>query len=143
LESNQIYPYLGPLNLYQKKTLHPSIHCIRIKSKTFSLNQEFYKKNASIHAFIHFQKKKKKSQTALSSTSFTLNFQHQYNTRARARQRMAEQEQESARVRAELDEIKGGMSQMREMLQALTFRFEVPQATVISETTGPAVEVPP
>jgi hypothetical protein len=56
---------------------------------------------------------------------------------------MAEQEQESARVRAELDEIKGGMSQMREMLQALTFRFEVPQATVILETTGPAVEVPP
>ncbi|XP_050889414.1 uncharacterized protein LOC127094647 [Lathyrus oleraceus] len=56
---------------------------------------------------------------------------------------MAEQEQESARVRAELDEIKGGMSQMREMLQALTFRFEIPQATVISETTGPAVEVPP
>ncbi|XP_050888930.1 uncharacterized protein LOC127094104 [Lathyrus oleraceus] len=56
---------------------------------------------------------------------------------------MAEQEQESARVRAELDEIKGGMSQMQEMLQALTFRFEIPQATVISETTGPAVEVPP
>ncbi|XP_050896008.1 uncharacterized protein LOC127102703 [Lathyrus oleraceus] len=55
---------------------------------------------------------------------------------------MAEQEQESARVRAELDEIKGGMSQMREMLQALTFRFEVSQVTVISETTGPAVEVP-
>ncbi|XP_050889286.1 uncharacterized protein LOC127094502 [Lathyrus oleraceus] len=54
---------------------------------------------------------------------------------------MAEQEQESARVRAELDEIKGGMSQMREMLQALTFRFEAPQATVISEITGPAVEV--
>ncbi|XP_050909656.1 uncharacterized protein LOC127123486 [Lathyrus oleraceus] len=56
---------------------------------------------------------------------------------------MAEQEQESARVRAELDEIKGGMSQMREMLQALTFRFEIPQATVISETTGPVVEVSP
>ncbi|XP_050916201.1 uncharacterized protein LOC127131321 [Lathyrus oleraceus] len=54
---------------------------------------------------------------------------------------MAEQEQESARVRAELDEIKGGMSQMREMLEALTFRFEAPQATVILEITGPAVEV--
>ncbi|XP_050896789.1 uncharacterized protein LOC127103584 [Lathyrus oleraceus] len=33
------------------------------------------------------------------------------------------------------------MSQMREMLQALTFRFEAPQATVISEITGPAVKV--
>ncbi|XP_050908943.1 uncharacterized protein LOC127122688 [Lathyrus oleraceus] len=54
---------------------------------------------------------------------------------------MAEQEQESARVRAELDEIKGGMSQMREMVQALTFRFKVSQATVISETTGPTMEV--
>ncbi|XP_050915249.1 uncharacterized protein LOC127130248 [Lathyrus oleraceus] len=56
---------------------------------------------------------------------------------------MDEQEQESARVRAELDEIKGGMSQMREMLQALTFRFEIPQVTVILETTSPAVEVQP
>ncbi|XP_050908802.1 uncharacterized protein LOC127122524 [Lathyrus oleraceus] len=70
-----------------------------------------------------------------------MNLQHPYNTRARARQRMVEQEQERARVRVELDEIKGGMSQMREMLQALNFRFEAPQATVISEITGPAVEV--
>lgn len=31
---------------------------------------------------------------------------------------------------------------MREMVQALTFIFEAPQATVISEITGPVVEVP-
>ncbi|XP_050897220.1 uncharacterized protein LOC127104046 [Lathyrus oleraceus] len=54
---------------------------------------------------------------------------------------MVEQEKESGRVRAELYEIKGGMSHMREMLQALTFRFQAPQATVISKITGPTVRV--
>lgn len=33
------------------------------------------------------------------------------------------------------------MSHMREMLQALTFKFEAPQVTMISEITSPAVEV--
>lgn len=56
---------------------------------------------------------------------------------------MADQEQESARVRAELDDIKGGMTHMREMLQALTAIFEAPRATMISEIMGPAVEVKP
>lgn len=86
------------------------------------INQEFCKqKNASIHAFMHFPNK---ISLRLSSSSFTLNLQHRYNTRARAHQRMANQEQECARIRVELDDIKRGTTQMREMVQALTTKFE-------------------
>lgn len=54
---------------------------------------------------------------------------------------MDEQEQESARFRAELDDIKRGMAQMREILQALAAKFEASQMIVISEITDPIVEV--
>lgn len=62
---------------------------------------------------MHFQNK---SSLHISSSSSTPSPQHCYNTRANARQRMANQEQELVRVSSELDDLRGDMGQIMEIL---------------------------
>ncbi|XP_050875865.1 uncharacterized protein LOC127079525, partial [Lathyrus oleraceus] len=59
-----------------------------------------------------------------------------------ARQRMADQEHELERVSSELEDLRGNMGQVMEILQVIRAKLDT-QTTVVSEIAGPSIEPQP
>jgi hypothetical protein len=55
---------------------------------------------------------------------------------------MADQEQELERVSSELEDLRGNMGQVMEILQVIRAKLDT-QATVVSEIVGPSIEPQP
>lgn len=56
---------------------------------------------------------------------------------------MVDQEQELARVSSELDDLRGNMGQIMDMLQVIKVKLYIPIVTIISEISGPTFELQP
>ena len=55
---------------------------------------------------------------------------------------MADQEKELERVSSELEDLRGNMGQVMEILQVIKAKLDT-QTTVVSEITGPTIEPQP